>query len=169
MKSYNENFYFDIAIHDYNEINFDKYFEGKRSLQEMAEEAYSSEHWGSLNNLTPRNLDIMIKQAEDEFIELEKEFDKTSLIRITVFIASIIHLAALITCGMVAIRTSEPILAGLFICLLALATLGIPITSKAARQIAEICRKMHEKGDIVEFLHYARKELKLTITPDKGP
>ncbi len=162
--NYGDNFYFDIAIHKYDEIDYSKYLHGRHSLKEMAEEAKNSDIWDSLEKLTPINLDNAIEKSENKLQDLKKDFYKTRVIRGSIFVANIVYLITVAICAMLTIKTKEPLLIGLFICLAALAALGIPLVTKAAAQIRSICKKIHNEDTIVKFLHQARKEL-ISITP----
>lgn len=157
-----ENFYFDIAIHD--EVIYRNYYYGKYSLSEMAESAYTSEVWDSLKNLTPVNLDKQIAYEEEVLNALEDDYDKTGLIRISTFGATVVHLAALIT-SLIAMLSSQNYLAvATFFGLLLLGALIIPTAHNSGKQIAILRREMLNQEETVVFLHLARKELIDTIT-----
>ena len=164
---YSENFYFDVAIHC-DELD-SKWTQSKYSLKDMAESAYLSEHWTSLSNLTPDNLDRLIEREETSANWLSSEYNKTCFIRSSTFAATLMHIGIIIA-AIVAMIIHKNVL--LLIILLGVVTMGlllIPITRKAAMQIADLKRRLTKQQQKVSFLHLAKKELDDTITRHHNP
>ncbi len=167
-KNFGDNFYFFIAVHNEEDnIPYDKFIYGKDVIRKMAKDAFESSYRREIKELAPKNLDRLITFEEEKLNQISKEYAKTSIIRGTVFAATVIHIFLVgIVLGL-AIFNKSLLLVTIVILLALLGCLAIPLVSTAGKQIAILYHREQDQSDIVNFLHVARRELKyiMLITP----